>query len=60
MARWESGDLDNLRAQAKNDSRGNCFRMSNAVRRLWRFNPTVLSLMMFRREYPELVAPERP
>jgi Fe-S oxidoreductase len=55
MPRWESGDLDNLRAQAKT----NLEKLLPYVERgakVVAINPTCS--MMFRREYPELVAPE--
>jgi Fe-S oxidoreductase len=55
MPRWESGDIDNLRAQAK----VNLEKLMPYVERgakVLAINPTCS--MMLRREYPELVAPE--
>ena len=55
MPRWESGDIDNLRAQAK----VNLDKLMPYVERgakVVAINPTCS--MMLRREYPELVAPE--
>jgi len=55
MPRWESGDLQNFRKQAKT----NLDRLSPYVEqgsKVLAINPTCS--MMLRREYPELVAPE--
>jgi glycerol-3-phosphate dehydrogenase subunit C len=55
MPRWESGDIENLRAQAK----VNLEKLLPYVERgakVVAINPTCS--MMLRREYPELVAPE--
>ena len=55
MPRWESGDIDNLRAQAK----VNLEKLLPYVERgakVLAINPTCS--MLLRREYPELVAPE--
>jgi glycerol-3-phosphate dehydrogenase subunit C len=55
MPRWESGDIDNLRAQAK----VNLDKLLPYVDRgakVVAINPTCS--MMLRREYPELVAPD--
>jgi glycerol-3-phosphate dehydrogenase subunit C len=55
MPRWESGDIDNLRAQAK----VNLDKLLSYVDRgakVVAINPTCS--MMLRREYPELVAPD--
>jgi len=55
MPRWESGDIDNLRAQAK----VNLDKLLPYVERgakVVAINPTCS--MMLRREYPELVAPD--
>jgi glycerol-3-phosphate dehydrogenase subunit C len=55
MPRWESGDIENLRAQA----RSNIDKLMPYVEhgaKVVAINPTCS--MMMRREYPELVAPE--
>jgi Fe-S oxidoreductase len=55
MPRWESGDIDNLRAQVK----VNLEKLLPYVERgakVLAINPTCS--MMLRRDYPELVAPE--
>jgi glycerol-3-phosphate dehydrogenase subunit C len=55
MPRWESGDIENLRAQA----RTNLDKLQPYVdsgAKVVAINPTCS--MMIRREYPELVAPE--
>jgi len=55
MPRWEAGDLDGLRSQAK----ANLDKLQPHVERgakVVAINPTCS--MMLRREYPELVAPE--
>jgi glycerol-3-phosphate dehydrogenase subunit C len=55
MPRWESGDLEALRAQARVNI-GKLFPYVEHGARIVAINPTCS--MMMRRDYPELVAPE--
>ena len=55
MPRWEAGDLDNFRKQAKANLKTLAPWVENGTK-VVAINPTCS--MMLRREYPELVAPE--
>ena len=55
MPRWESGDIEGLRAQAKTNL-DKLLPYVGAGAKVVAINPTCS--MMMRREYPELVAPE--